>query len=346
MARDEPAASITEIQFDHPLGRSAIEISIIVAGLISAVAFLMVVTIVARLPRSAFAMLVAVGAVLVVGAMILFHQARRRGVQRVVERILGPTDRGVPDVGATTRAVLPHIRGKQYRHGLEALARGLALRGAGGATLRIAAAPAGPIEPLVVPFEPQPLDETLSGLMRAGGGDDPPGPGGAASPPASRARPLAGVVPAGLHRNIILKGGWVLVIIFAVNWALAALDAWRHRRWLHPTFVLWSLGLAAMIFIPVGARLTSSRQWFLVPGGLLLRSAGWRQRGWTLHVFERSRSVLCLCRSRRNQGWAVSVSDGRESGTTLATPYECEFLLRAWLSPLPPPPLEKLGDLV
>jgi hypothetical protein len=45
------------------------------------------------------------------------------------------------------------------------------------------------------------------------------------------------------------------------------------------------------------------------------------------------------------QSRQVFVTDGVESARKFATRDEVDLLLRAWLSPLPPPPVERLSDL-
>jgi hypothetical protein len=41
----------------------------------------------------------------------------------------------------------------------------------------------------------------------------------------------------------------------------------------------------------------------------------------------------------------VTAADANAYETTIATKKEVDFLLRAWLSPLAPPPAERLSDL-
>ena len=43
--------------------------------------------------------------------------------------------------------------------------------------------------------------------------------------------------------------------------------------------------------------------------------------------------------------WRLSVADAESSEITTITDRERQLLLRAWLSPVPPPPLEQLVDL-
>ncbi len=85
-------------------------------------------------------------------------------------------------------------------------------------------------------------------------------------------------------------------------------------------------------------------QWLLVPGGVLVRKAVRRSTRSRLHLFDRRRSTLCLSQYRR-QRWLVVAADAEECEQTLATDREAHFLLRAWLSPLEPPPADRLTDL-
>lgn len=84
-------------------------------------------------------------------------------------------------------------------------------------------------------------------------------------------------------------------------------------------------------------------QWFILPGGLLLRRAGWRRNRVRLQSFECSKCTLAACQLTRH-AYSIAVSDGKTTQSLVATRRELEILLRAWLSPLEPPPLTRLSD--
>ena len=80
-------------------------------------------------------------------------------------------------------------------------------------------------------------------------------------------------------------------------------------------------------------------------GGLLLRKARWRSRQWRLYLFEPRYSALALYR-RNKHLWILCIAQGDSFERTTLTNREADFVLRAWLSPLSPPPVEKLTDLL
>ena len=191
--------------------------------------------------------------------------------------------------------------------------------------------------PLTFPFEPQPLNEALSTLMdaqaraQAAGEPDRPPTG-----------PQSSFIAQLVQRNVALNGGRLLIALFALSWVTSLHEAISKRE-LSPYFIFITLALPLMLFWPNGPRWLS-RQWFLVPGGLVLRRAPWFQRHWTLHLFNRQTSVLLVGRLHR-QRWGLFVADNTRNDYALITEDEAQFVLRAWLSPLPPPPLDRLADL-
>ena len=75
-----------------------------------------------------------------------------------------------------------------------------------------------------------------------------------------------------------------------------------------------------------------------------MRKTGWRQSAWSLHLFRRDASVL-LVHEFRSRQWFCVVADADAAERTWVTKDEAHFLLRAWLSPVEAPPLERLTDL-
>ena len=70
-----------------------------------------------------------------------------------------------------------------------------------------------------------------------------------------------------------------------------------------------------------------------------------RDRASRVHLFKRRSAILCAYQYQKHQ-WVVSAADAEAADTTLATDKEVDLLLRAWLSPVPPPAAEQLSDLV
>jgi hypothetical protein len=61
-------------------------------------------------------------------------------------------------------------------------------------------------------------------------------------------------------------------------------------------------------------------------------------------VFDRRRSVLAVMRTTSRQ-WNLCVADGERCLSAVGAQNELETALRAWLSPLSPPPADRLSDL-
>ncbi len=131
------------------------------------------------------------------------------------------------------------------------------------------------------------------------------------------------------------------MVLLGFEWVLALIKATAQRTVTWP-LLAFSLALLIMAWMPPNWGFT--RQWFVVPGAIVLRKFGWLQRRWNLQLFERCQSVVCVSHWSRNI-WSATVADTRASFSRYLTRDEAEFLLRAWLSPLPPPAVERLADL-
>ena len=224
------------------------------------------------------------------------------------------------------------------------VAEALARQGRTGAVVRIAKPNrTAPIEPLNVTFEPLPLDESVPlfvGLEQHAGAAWEGGYTSQADDASADEGASRGV----FRRRILLSGGWLMIAIFAFN---AAIGGWESYRARHVTVnsVMWTVYLIVAL-VGVGGRgaWRSRQQWLLVPGGLASRRARFRRRDWELHLFQRESSVLIL-RNQWRHFWWVYVADRETVQVAGMTPREAVMLLRAWLSPLPTPPLERLTDL-
>lgn len=261
---------------------------------------------------------------------------------------------GRPRVLARTRNIVTRFKERPVRdlvgglfgnHGrvlqrmyLKTMVRVLAEQGRVGVTIR-----SGPpelataIDPIAVTFEPRLLDEADASTVELQDALDSTTRG------ATTAVTQDSLAGRRVVRNIRRTGGWVMFAIFAINFIVAAVESietWRVTRFL----VIWGLILIAMIFGLFRPRLSGWRgQWLAVPGGIIIRTAGFWGRKWGLHLFDRRRSALVVHRLTRNLLY-ICVADAESHQSGRASPREVEFLLRAWLSPVPPPPVEKLTD--
>ncbi len=93
------------------------------------------------------------------------------------------------------------------------------------------------------------------------------------------------------------------------------------------------------------SRRNRRNEWFLVPGGAVLRHSGLFDSRWKLHVLDRRRSVLLLIQDATDR-WLVLAGDVQHRVHRYCTTTETEALLRAWRAPFEPPPVEQLTDLV
>jgi hypothetical protein len=83
-------------------------------------------------------------------------------------------------------------------------------------------------------------------------------------------------------------------------------------------------------------------RWFVVPGAILVRRSSWWSQRSEISMLRREESVLMHWLDANQL--AIAAADGRISSTA-ATARMAELAIRAWLSPLPPPPIERLSDL-
>lgn len=196
------------------------------------------------------------------------------------------------------------------------------------------------VAPFRLIFEPQPLDETdptflqLEALQTAGSADTEAPHDADFNSDTTWLR---------VKRNIALRGGWLATAVLLLY---VLMLAWRSYsqgsvKW---DFVLFSAYLAFALSWNVGAW-SWRKQWLAVPGGLILRKAGLRDRGWRVLVFRPRDSILALYKHSRHQ-WVLCVARDRLLERTVVTKREADFVLRCWLSPISAPAVEKLTDLV
>jgi len=281
-------------------------------------------------------------------AVQIIEKRMRRGVCAELETVL--TDNpDLPLAELSKRFLRPRLSpiGVALPTRIYETARALAAHGRVAETIRCSLErSAVGIEPVTVPFEAQPLDESelsfrsiQSGLCGASASraneDSDREPGWLNAPEMHRVR-----------KNIHTVGWFVIfasvpgiVFLILYSWfqyigRASGLPWWMYAFFLAPMFVVLFTGIVR----------SSTEQLLVVPGGLLMRKARWRDPSWRLHLFERRRSVLVL-HQFSNRHWHVCIADEQDSLFTRVTNAEAEFLLRGWLSPLEPPPVKQLSDL-
>jgi hypothetical protein len=143
---------------------------------------------------------------------------------------------------------------------------------------------------------------------------------------------------------VTLGAGWLAIGAFSLSLVIASIKAWEVGK---PTMEqMWWLVFLLLMLWGVGGTgaWRFNNQWLLVPGGIVRRSAKSRSSQWKVHLFTRRNAVLLITESRRSNR-QICVADATESATTNVTVAEAQLLLRAWLSPLPPPTADQLSDL-
>jgi len=273
--------------------------------------------------------------ILVLG-LVGHYQTKR--ARRAVWRVLDRSE--TSDFTTLIRRHFEHERDHELHAPI--LVQEVVARRALGLTLRSCRPDARrPIVPLGTPHEPIPLDESVPAFKAlAQGFASPEEDAGVRS---THERNGGDAVRGTLVRRWRLQG-WVNGL------ACAVLVFWIMLEFLVGNSVdLWMVLLTVFnlaMFVGGGAGAwTSHQQWMLVPAGLALRRPKRRRSDqWEVHLFDRRASVL-LVRERRPQVWHVWVSDSTQAREVDMTQVEADILLRAWLSPLVPPPVEHLSDL-
>ena len=99
------------------------------------------------------------------------------------------------------------------------------------------------------------------------------------------------------------------------------------------------------VFIVLGifVRAMWPREWFLVPGALVVRTSSWSRSNWDVHVLPRDECVLIYWGRVRQ---LVVIGPDNQVFSRQATALEAEQAMRAFLSPLSAPTAEELSDLV
>ncbi|MGD2111342.1 MAG: hypothetical protein PVI86_18345 [Phycisphaerae bacterium] len=203
---------------------------------------------------------------------------------------------------------------------------------------------ARPIEPIEVPFEARPLNESDPSVAELERSLEENPDADLLDPDALRDPEPERRGASQIRRSVTLAGGWWVPALLVLPLTFAAMDSFARREvtW---ALIVWTVILVSFLFgRTASADAFSTTQWFVVPGGLLLRRFKRGNGGWQLHLFERQESLLIAHRGEFNR-WTITVGDADCAGQIFVTQTEADFLLRAWLSPIPPPPVEQLSDL-
>lgn len=209
----------------------------------------------------------------------------------------------------------------RYEQWLVQLLSSLANAGHSGFTIRQRAPDTPPhLEPLTVPFEPLPIDcrdarfRQIAGAVSA----EPPG-------------------PIRLWWKDLRADDYFSLRIGVAALLLATVTLVSVRRGFGADSAAQTL--AAIIFLRPKSQFDRSGRsyWMLVPGGLIIRSRG------VSRLCTRQNANLVLFGNSRGVASATVTIAGYIASRFLDA-LEAETLLRAWLSPLPPPTAEQVRD--
>ncbi len=225
------------------------------------------------------------------------------------------------------------LRFRPANDGLSMLGAELVSRGTLGVTIRIAAeSDCTSIGPLQVAVEPFSLDESddrflqlaLTGSERAGRAAEKDLERDVDSRRLRRVGPLA-----------IL----CIPMLFVVG---ADIRSWLLTGSWNPKDVLMLTIVGVCVFQAGWQHYANYARHFAVNGGLLYRPR-WPRDGF--HLFTRERGVLILYKDNQRKWHWIFCDETCPGGIDMAcTASEGEMLLRAWLSLLPPPEVERLSD--
>ena len=209
--------------------------------------------------------------------------------------------------------------------------------GQAGTTLRLSeqAPNTDHLTPLELQFEPVPLGAKPPELADDGGAT--------AKQPNAWQRICseeARLYGRSLAARIFLAASLILLVVSLVYIVIDAVT--RLAAGTMPS-IFASMATAALVVGVLSLlKLAFPRQWLVVPGGIIVRTATWRSAEWKLRVFRREECVL-LHWADTNM-LAVGSTNGAHF-THRAAIHVADFAIRAWLSPLEPPAVERLSDL-
>lgn len=220
--------------------------------------------------------------------------------------------------------------------GIRVLGQQLLKRGWLGYSFRIAPRADQPTPaPLEVAIEPMALDESSEPFLQLSSS-------GSVSAATAAAKSLEQSESTRRFRRSFAVI-WLSVVIFIL---LSIPHFIRFIRSGQASFSLLMYAfLIGVMFLQASVGLDHKRNRLLaVNGGLLFRKFNWLGGG-GVHLFNRDNSVLFVFRAQKKQWWWAVFGPGYEKGAWMfGTAAEAEMLIRAWLSPLPPPEPDRLSD--
>ena len=193
------------------------------------------------------------------------------------------------------------------------------------------------VRPFLAPFEPLVLDEADEATAALAGGLDK------------------------LPRSATDGSGPNFIVVSASDlWGLvrrALRFGGRSDVWVLPgSLLLWLIfcfvmganvfallpGITLLLLSVVGNQIAET-DWLVSPGALVIRGGRWRSSSASLRRYIRSEAVLVVHQTGK-RAWQVAVGDSESKYVRSCTSAEIDLLLRCWLSPLEPLPIDRYSD--
>lgn len=146
------------------------------------------------------------------------------------------------------------------------------------------------------------------------------------------------------RRNLRLVWAWPGLLIFLWVFLSQAIQSFKQRTITFAFGLYVGLVVAKLTIGAAGGLFESPLEWLIVPGGLLRRKQAKDATRSDIELLTPYTAMVVAVQTRK-QAWTVFVTEASRNQTLLLTTTETELLLRAWLSPIPPPSVDKLIDL-
>ncbi|MCC6359955.1 MAG: hypothetical protein IT450_14520 [Phycisphaerales bacterium] len=276
-----------------------------------------------------FLMLLSIGLLLAMTVSSL--SVSQRDVTRSVSAAINSPNPGETLPADIARILTESLPMRSYPGGFNLAARKLAECGYRGLVIRCYLTNSPPIRPFTVEFEPCPLNEVdvaFRGIaLDTDEFDD--------------SDERVSETWRRLQRLWRVGAFWFIVPLIVFS-AQAFRDAWRSQT-VTTASLIWLILLLVIALSLFGGGTHASRFW-IAPGCLIRRMSLWATGKLGVDMFYPGQCVLITYATRgKAVGWTIASKADELENT--GTELEARTLLRAWLSPLPPPSLARVRSL-
>ncbi|MEK6642584.1 MAG: hypothetical protein AABZ08_01645 [Planctomycetota bacterium] len=274
---------------------------------------------------------------LVVAGCIPFVRAKRRGEFAHIRSVVRQSSQG----GLQT-AIVEAVSGSysvSFESAILQVVNELSAQGRAGLVIQFhAPSPLPEVKPLVTPFEPCPLgvNSAVTAELEHTGTESALFNGNHYTSPAATLATRHSIPMQLFAITVKFAPLLFLFVIQPVNRVISTGIVSRGDLF---TIVIVPLLVGVFVFRPSRKQI----QYFAVPGGVLVRTAGWWDEKAKLRVLTRSSCVLGIVVEQDSLTYVI-IADTVSEEQLLLNSSEVTVLLRAWLSPIPPPDVKKLVD--